>query len=213
MYQKNRCPTKAVRGKTPYEAWHGEKPKVNHLRVFGCDAFAHIPKDERGKLDTKARKCILLGYGEETKGYGVYDVTKKKTLHSRDVKFNEGSKNCTQGSLDVKVDDYTLIVDMSSETDPDTESETEDEQPNNENGDEPSRRSTRQRRPPDFYGSEQSHLTTETPTTFMDANASQDRAKWKAAMETEMKSLEENEVLEPCEATTWKEASRQQMGV
>ena len=60
VYLKNRCPTKAVRGKTPYEAWNGEKPKVDHLRVFGCDTFAHIPKDEREKLDTKPRKCIFL---------------------------------------------------------------------------------------------------------------------------------------------------------
>ncbi len=58
VYLRNRCPTKAVEGKTPYEAWYGQKPKVDHLRVFGCDAFAHIPKDERGKFDTKTRKCI-----------------------------------------------------------------------------------------------------------------------------------------------------------
>ncbi len=40
----------------------------------------------------------------------------------------------------------------------------------------------------------QSHLTTETPTTLTEANASRDKAKWKVAMETEMKSLEENDV-------------------
>ena len=60
VYLRNRCPTKAVEGMTPYEAWHGEKPKVEHLRVFGCAAYAHIPKDERGKFDSKARKCILM---------------------------------------------------------------------------------------------------------------------------------------------------------
>ncbi len=50
VYLKNRCPTKAVQGKTPYEARNEEKPKACHLRVFGCDAYAHIPKDERGKF-------------------------------------------------------------------------------------------------------------------------------------------------------------------
>ena len=45
------------------------KPTVKHFRVFGCDAFVHIPRDERHKLDSKSKKCILLGYGEETKGY------------------------------------------------------------------------------------------------------------------------------------------------
>jgi transposase InsO family protein len=31
----NRSPTKALDGKTPYEAWHKRKPAVSHLRVFG----------------------------------------------------------------------------------------------------------------------------------------------------------------------------------
>lgn len=31
---------------TRYEAWTGVKPDLSHLRVFGCDVFRHIPKDE-----------------------------------------------------------------------------------------------------------------------------------------------------------------------
>jgi hypothetical protein len=46
VYLRNRSPTKAVEGKTPYQALHGEKPKVGHLKVFGCTAYSHIPKDE-----------------------------------------------------------------------------------------------------------------------------------------------------------------------
>ena len=45
IYLRNRCPTKAVKGKTPYEALTGEKPKVEHLRVFRHAAYSHIPKD------------------------------------------------------------------------------------------------------------------------------------------------------------------------
>jgi hypothetical protein len=39
VYMLNRSPTKALNGMTPYEAWHGRKPTVSHLRVFGCLAF------------------------------------------------------------------------------------------------------------------------------------------------------------------------------
>ena len=60
VYLKNRSPTKAVKDMTPFEAWKNMKPKVGHLRVFGCDAFAHIPKDERHKLDVKASKRHIL---------------------------------------------------------------------------------------------------------------------------------------------------------
>ncbi len=38
VYLRNRCPSKAVKGKTPFEKLFEQKPKVNNLRVFGCDA-------------------------------------------------------------------------------------------------------------------------------------------------------------------------------
>ena len=79
-YLRNRSPTKAVCGMTPHEAWTGEKPRVDALRVFGCQAFVHIPKDERKELDSKSRKCILLGYGTTTKGYRLYDPLKKMSF-------------------------------------------------------------------------------------------------------------------------------------
>ena len=43
-YLRNRSPTKVVKGMTPQEAWTGTKPQVDHLRVFGCQAFVHVPK-------------------------------------------------------------------------------------------------------------------------------------------------------------------------
>ena len=74
VYLRNRSPTSAVKGMTPYESLTGEKPAVSNLRVFGCLAYAHIPKDERQKFDPKAKTCVLLGYGETTQAYRLYDV-------------------------------------------------------------------------------------------------------------------------------------------
>ena len=87
VYLRNRSPTKAVAGMTPFEAWNGYKPDVAHLRVFGCTVYAHIEKDERSKLDPKAKKCILLGYGVQTKGYRLYDIERKRVFYSRNVLF------------------------------------------------------------------------------------------------------------------------------
>ena len=87
-YLRNRSPTKAVE-MTPFKAWTGEKPNVAHLRAFGCLTYAHIAKDEQQKLDPKAKKCILLGYGTETKGYRLYDLNRGKVFYSRDVLMNE----------------------------------------------------------------------------------------------------------------------------
>jgi len=33
---------------------------MSHLRTFGCDAYVHIPKEKRSKLDMKSQKCMSL---------------------------------------------------------------------------------------------------------------------------------------------------------
>eukprot|EP00253_Pinus_taeda_P018422 PITA_18422 len=43
-YIKNRCPSNAIRNKTPYEMWYGHVPSVKHRRVFGSTCYALIPK-------------------------------------------------------------------------------------------------------------------------------------------------------------------------
>ena len=67
VYLRNRSPTKAVTTMTLFEAWTGEKLSVDHLRMFGCTAYAHIGKDERN-LTRKQENASYLGYGNETKG-------------------------------------------------------------------------------------------------------------------------------------------------
>ena len=80
VYLRDRSPAMAVKGMTPFEAWAGKKPNVRHLRAFGCSTYAHVAKDDRKKLDVKSRKCILLDYGTQTKGYWLYDLNQAKVL-------------------------------------------------------------------------------------------------------------------------------------
>ena len=89
VYILNRSPTKALDGRTPYEAWHGRKPAVSHLRVFGCLAFAkelgHI-----GKLDDRSTPGVFIGYAEGSKAYRILDPKTQRVRTARDVVFNEG---------------------------------------------------------------------------------------------------------------------------
>jgi hypothetical protein len=39
------------------------------LNIFGCEAYALIPKHQRYKLDPKSKKLIIAGYGDIIKGY------------------------------------------------------------------------------------------------------------------------------------------------
>ena len=88
-YLRNRSPTKSLNGRTPFEVLFQNKPSYSNLRIFGCKAFAHIPKDERNKLDSKSKICIFLGYSDCVKGYRLFDISKNKICFSRDVIFME----------------------------------------------------------------------------------------------------------------------------
>jgi len=89
VYLRNRCPSKALNRVTPFEAWTSEKPSLTHLRVFGCNAYAHIPHQRRTKLDPKAIKCVFVGYSLESKAYRLYDPINRQIIISRDVIFFE----------------------------------------------------------------------------------------------------------------------------
>jgi len=81
-YVLNRCPTKALKSITPYESWHGHKPSMAHLRVFGCLDYALVPEQHCKKLDGKAIKCNFVGYSAESKGYRLYHPQSKHILVS-----------------------------------------------------------------------------------------------------------------------------------
>ena len=86
----NRSPNSTLDGGVPEEAWTGKKPSYDHLRVFGCEAYVHVPREKCSKLKPKSRKCIFMGYGESGKmGYRLWDPEARKIVRSSDVIFNE----------------------------------------------------------------------------------------------------------------------------
>ncbi|CAM6102302.1 unnamed protein product [Calypogeia fissa] len=61
-------PVSSIDFKTPYEMWYKRPANYSSLRVFGCEAFAHVPKEKKMKLDAKATRCVFLGYQKGVKG-------------------------------------------------------------------------------------------------------------------------------------------------
>ena len=88
-YVRNRSPTTSLKGMTPFERLFNRKPNVSNLKVFGCVAYAHIPENMQNKLEEKSPKCVFVGYPEGTKGFKLYDMSKKSFIRSRDVIFDE----------------------------------------------------------------------------------------------------------------------------
>ncbi|VFQ78638.1 unnamed protein product [Cuscuta campestris] len=78
-----------VKGATPKEVWTGKRASYKQLKVFGCRAFVHIPKDERAKLDAKTKECIYLRSPKDEYGYQLWDPFNIKVVRSRDVVFFE----------------------------------------------------------------------------------------------------------------------------
>jgi hypothetical protein len=59
-YLVNRSPSSALDDKTPLEVCTRKKPSLRHLRVFDCDAYVHVPKENKSKLDKKVKSVYLL---------------------------------------------------------------------------------------------------------------------------------------------------------
>jgi hypothetical protein len=65
IYLLNMSPSSVLFNITPHELWSGKKPSMVDLKVFGCDAFVHIPKEKRSKMDKNTFKCISLDIKKE----------------------------------------------------------------------------------------------------------------------------------------------------
>jgi hypothetical protein len=89
VYVRNTSPHKGLENKTPEEMFSGEKSEVNHLRIFGCPVFVHVPKEKRTKLDPSGKNGISFGYNDTSKEYMIYILGHQKVEIRRDVTFDE----------------------------------------------------------------------------------------------------------------------------
>lgn len=92
VYLRNRAPTQALKGMTPYEAWNGLKPDVSHFREFGCDVWVLDEDKNRSKLAPKSKKMVFVGFAEGSKAVRYWDKATRKIKVSRNVAFNENDE-------------------------------------------------------------------------------------------------------------------------
>ena len=88
-YIRNRAPTRALKGKTPYEAWFGKKPDVSHFREFGCDVWVLDETENLSKIKPRSKKMVFMGFNDGSKSIRYYDPTKRNIKVSRNVAFHE----------------------------------------------------------------------------------------------------------------------------
>eukprot|EP00253_Pinus_taeda_P034717 PITA_34717 len=220
-YVINRSPSKAIDCKVPQEVWKGHPCDYSKLRVFGCDAYALVPKHQRTKLDPKSKRYIFVGYGDGTKGFRLWDPTTRKIIINRDVRFNESSLVQLDVDRRLKQDDVSDFQhiqfdsfsndshndhssDSSHEEGSDGRHEqvsdsdheevpTEDRQSIVEAPETSLRRSTRIKRRPRRYDDSVALIANDDePLCYQKAVEGSNSDKWKAAMKEEMMALSKN---------------------
>ena len=89
VYLINLSPSYPLQGDVPNRVWYGKDVSYDHLKVFGCKAYVHIPQDERSQLDANTRQYIFLGYGLDEFVYKLFDPSVRKVVRSCGVVLME----------------------------------------------------------------------------------------------------------------------------
>jgi len=95
---RNRCSSKSLDSKTPYEMWHGKRPRMDFFREFGCKVYVLDRISHKEKFDSKTKSGIFLGYSDQSKGYRIWIPEERKVEIARDVKFMEDASPLTPTS-------------------------------------------------------------------------------------------------------------------
>eukprot|EP00253_Pinus_taeda_P004391 PITA_04391 len=160
-------PSSTLEDKTPQEVWTGKKPSLSHLRVFGCDAYVHVPKEKRTKLDSKYENCVFIG---EVK-YVIKHEVQPKEPEKIDFELKKEESDSTAEEESKYEEPQTPAVRRSAQE----------------------RRRPERYSPSTFCLNFALSITDDDPRIVKEAVDSEDGKLWKVAMADEMASLHKNE--------------------
>lgn len=114
IWCKNRTGTKALGGKSPYEAFLDEKPNLNGVPQWGCRVWVHDAS--QSKLSPRAREGRWLGYDPTSNGSRIYWPETKSLTVERSIYFDESRR--FEGERSVGVENKTTATDAPADTQP-----------------------------------------------------------------------------------------------
>jgi hypothetical protein len=82
---KNRLPSCAIPGHTPYNLIHGSLPDISMAHEFGAPCFVHL--QDVSKLDARAEEAVFVGIDAQSKAYRIYWAGKRRVSVGRNVTF------------------------------------------------------------------------------------------------------------------------------
>ncbi|KAM1285956.1 hypothetical protein ACFX2J_000059 [Malus domestica] len=191
-YLLNRVPSKSV-PQTPYEIWHGRKPSLKHVKIWGCEAY--VKKLEATKLEARSVRCYFVGYPKETMGYEFYHPDDQKVFVARNAMFLE-EQFVLKGTISKQMEINEINNEPQTSTRHIDNPVPEPLAP---------RRSERVSKPPKRYGLDNDfdelyllgdNETKEDPRDYTEAmsDIDIDSKRWQEAMKSEMDSMYQNQV-------------------
>jgi transposase InsO family protein len=113
----NRTPVERLKWRTPYEALNGDKPRIDHLRVFGCGAYVWLPPAVRSnKLAPKSELMVYLGVPEGGHGHLFMRTATNTVFNGTTAVFEEA--NFPKSSVSYKRSDAQTESTVSKDKSP-----------------------------------------------------------------------------------------------
>ena len=89
VHTLNLLPSSSINNVTPFSRLFNQPASYSHLRVFGCLCYPNMLATSPHKLAPRSTACVFLGYPSNHRGYRCLDMSTRKIIISRHVKFVE----------------------------------------------------------------------------------------------------------------------------
>jgi hypothetical protein len=96
---------------TPYLLFLGNKPQINHFRIFGCPVVARkwsTTQSSSGKQTERGVRGIFIGFDTNQKGYLFYSPGSRQIYISGDMLFDESFGTAIATTWQMHQDSLTL---------------------------------------------------------------------------------------------------------
>ena len=187
VYILNRTANRNTGDQTPFELYHSKKPRLSHIRVFGCLALMKAQEKKRSgyqrKLDPRGVKTILVGF-ERDYTYRLYEPTSNKVIIARDVSLDE-SQTLEAGETQEEYEFISKCIDDL----PDVES---GDDVDDEIGRDAEANLARQNSRSEDQATEALFVYGDEPSNFREALSSEHSREWVKSMDDEYESLVKN---------------------
>lgn len=93
-YILNRIPPASCPTSTRYEMFHGTRPRIDHVRTFGCPVYARSYDERTQKWDERAWKGVFVGFSPDTLStspltWKIWNPSTHQYINTSSVVFDE----------------------------------------------------------------------------------------------------------------------------